>query len=308
MYCYQFCRILLYKLSCYCSSIYQNYVTSRHFSDGGCDKVIFTSEITGEPSPEIEWLKDNVVVSTTSNMILSCSENVYTLVIQRASVEDSGKYTIKARNAYGQCSATSSLNVLALIEEPAKVIVMDKSAAAASMHEHFSASAIHMASAMQEASFSSSSMAEVKFASMSATSMSTMTSESMLAMSSSSMMEMSSHSQIEGSSMRAITQHLKGTPPKIEALPEDISIEKGKVLTVACAFSGDPLPEIVWSRSGRTLPTEEESNRFHIETTDDLTTLIITSVKENDAGAYTLKLSNELGSDTATVNISIRSM
>eukprot|EP00061_Rhincodon_typus_P019056 g48497.t1 len=37
-----------------------------------------------------------------------------------------------------------------------------------------------------------------------------------------------------------------GTSPKIEALPSDITIEKGKVLTVACAFSGDPMPEVKW--------------------------------------------------------------
>ncbi|KAI1898254.1 hypothetical protein AGOR_G00070440 [Albula goreensis] len=221
--------------------------------------VIFTCEIIGEPIPEIEWLKDSVVVSSTSNIKLSSSKNVHTLEICNASVSDSGKYTIKARNSYGQCSSTSSLNVLALVEEPAKMVVMEKSATAASMHESFSASAMHMASSVQEASFSSSSMAEVKFASMSASSMSSMTSESMLKMSSSSIMEMSSHSQLEGSSMTAITHHLEGAPPKIEALPEDISIEKGKVLTVACAFSGEPKPEIEWTRSGRTLPGEEKA-------------------------------------------------
>uniref|UniRef100_A0A673JKG4 Ig-like domain-containing protein n=1 Tax=Sinocyclocheilus rhinocerous TaxID=307959 RepID=A0A673JKG4_9TELE len=94
---------------------------------------------------------------------------------------------------------------------------------------------------------------------------------------------------------------------RAQSLPEDISIETGKVLTVACAFSGEPVPRIEWSRGGKKLPGEEESSRFHIETTEDLTTLIITGVKESDAGTYTLKLSNEHGSDMATVTISIRS-
>lgn len=101
---------------------------------------------------------------------------------------------------------------------------------------------------------------------------------------------------------------LQGLAPRIEALPEDISIEAGKVLTVACAFLGEPIPHIEWSRAGKILPTAEESGRFHIETTEDLTTLIIAGVKESDAGVYTLKLSNEHGSDTATVTISIRSL
>lgn len=79
-------------------------------------------------------------------------------------------------------------------------------------------------------------------------------------------------------------------------------------MTIACAFSGEPSPHIEWSRGGRKLSTAEEGGRFHIETTEDLTTLIITSVKSSDAGVYTLKLSNEHGSDMATVNISVRSL
>lgn len=97
-----------------------------------------------------------------------------------------------------------------------------------------------------------------------------------------------------------------GSAPRIEALPEDISIEPGKVLTVACAFSGDA-KHIQWSRSGKTIEVIA-GGRFHIETTEDLTTLIITGVKAEDAGTYTLKLSNEFGSDSATVHISIRSV
>lgn len=75
---------------------------------------------------------------------------------------------------------------------------------------------------------------------------------------------------------------------------------------MAGAFSGDPTPTIQWVRSGRPLPSGED--RYHVETTGDLTTLMISGVKEDDAGAYTLKLSNELGSDSATVNVHIRSM
>lgn len=90
-------------------------------------------------------------------------------------------------------------------------------------------------------------------------------------------------------------------------MPQDISIASGKVLTVACAFTGDPVPNVEWSHLGRIL-SREESERLQIETTEDTTTLIISGIKEKDGGAYTLKLSNELGSDTATINVSIRSM
>merc|ERR1712042_359179 len=103
--------------------------------------------------------------------------------------------------------------------------------------------------------------------------------------SSSSMMMKKEIHTMEGSTFRSIS-----CAPRIEALPEDISIETGKVLTVTCAFSGDAR-NIEWVRSGKTIEVTP-GGRFHIETQEDLTTLIITGVKQEDAGAYTLKLSN----------------
>uniref|UniRef100_A0A8C9TJ71 Ig-like domain-containing protein n=1 Tax=Scleropages formosus TaxID=113540 RepID=A0A8C9TJ71_SCLFO len=76
---------------------------SQNVNEG--QNVIFTCEITGDPTPEIEWLKNNVLVSAI------VSELIFHY-IKEASISDSGKYTVKAKNMYGQCSATASLNVL----------------------------------------------------------------------------------------------------------------------------------------------------------------------------------------------------
>lgn len=100
----------------------------------------------------------------------------------------------------------------------------------------------------------------------------------------------------------------QGVPPKIEALPSDISIDEGKVLTLSCAFSGEPAPEITWYCRGRKITSQDQQGRFHIETSEDLTTLIIMDVQKNDGGLYTLNLGNEFGTDSATVNINIRSI
>lgn len=113
---------------------------SQNVNEG--QNVLFSCEISGEPSPEIEWFKNNLPVSLSYECILkkienimspsndfhaifllfkisisskvsvSRSRNVYTLEIRNASVSDSGKYTIKAKNFRGQCSATASLTVL----------------------------------------------------------------------------------------------------------------------------------------------------------------------------------------------------
>ncbi|TMS06778.1 Titin [Larimichthys crocea] len=307
---------------------------SQNVNEG--ENVKFTCEIEGDASSEVEWLKDNMTISVTSNIRLSRSKNVFTLEIREATVADSGKYTIKAKNQFGQCSATSSLNVLT--EESTKMIIVEQRAsseAAAGMLKGLSASSVSMeAASMQASSYSSSSRsaaaAEYSFESTSASSMSAMTAGSMTAgsmmagsmmagsmmagsmvsmSSSSQMIEMSTHSHVEASSssMRALTTGVKrGVPPKIEALPQNVNAEPGKTLTVAGVFSGDPTPSVQWVRSGRTLPNGDE--RYHVENTAELSTLVISAVKEGDAGAYTLRLSNELGFDTATVNVHIRSM
>lgn len=283
---------------------------SQNVNEG--QNVLFSCEISGEPSPDIEWFKNNLPISVSSNVSVSRSRNVYTLEIRNASVSDSGKYTIKAKNFRGQCSATASLTVFPLVEEPSREVVL-KTSGDTSLQGSFSSQSVQMSASKQEASFSSfssssaSSMTEMKFASMSAQSMSS-TQESFVEMSSSSFMGKSSMTQLESSASRMLKAGGRGIPPKIEALPSDISIDEGKVLTVACAFTGEPTPEITWSCRGREIQNQEQQGRFHIENTDDLTTLIIMDVQKQDGGLYTLHLGNEFGSDSATVNINIRSM
>uniref|UniRef100_A0A4X2LKI9 Ig-like domain-containing protein n=1 Tax=Vombatus ursinus TaxID=29139 RepID=A0A4X2LKI9_VOMUR len=283
---------------------------SQNVNEG--QNVLFSCEISGDPTPEIEWFKNNMPISVSSNVRVSRSKNAYSLEIRNAAITDSGKYTVKAKNFHGQCSATASLTVLPLVEEPPKEVVL-RTSDDTSMQGIFSSQSVQMSASKQEASFSSfsssstSSMTEMKFASMSAQSMSSMK-ESFVEMSSSSSMGKSSMTQLESSTSRMLKAGIRGIPPKIEALPSDISIDEGKVLTLACAFTGEPTPEITWSYGGRKIQNQEQQGRFHIETTDDLTTLIIMDVQKKDGGLYTLSLGNEFGSDSATVNINIRSI
>uniref|UniRef100_A0ACB8G056 Uncharacterized protein n=1 Tax=Sphaerodactylus townsendi TaxID=933632 RepID=A0ACB8G056_9SAUR len=278
---------------------------SQNVDEGQC--VLLTCEVSGDPSPEIEWFKDNQPVALSSSIQVNRSKNVYSLAIKNAAVSDSGKYTVKAKNYHGQCSATASLTVLPLIEEPPKEVVL-RTSGDASMQGSFSSQSLHMSASKQEASFSSSSsssMTEMKFASMSAKSMSSMQ-ESFVEMSSSSVMGKSSLTQLESSTSKMVKSGMRGIPPKIEALPNDISIEEGKVLTVSCAFSGEPIPDITWSCRGKDISSQD--GRFHIETCEDLTTLIIMDVQKNDGGLYTLNLENDFGNDSAIVNINVRSI
>lgn len=81
----------------------------------------------------------------------------------------------------------------------------------------------------------------------------------------------------------------------------------GQTLTLSGTFSGEPAPSVQWIHSGQSLPPDE-GERHRVENGPDTSVLMISTVKAADAGAYTLKLTNEFGSDTATVNVHIRSI
>lgn len=100
------------------------------------------------------------------------------------------------------------LRSTALIEESPKEVVLRRSGEA-SMQESFSSQSIQMSASKQEASFSSSSMTEMKFASMSAKSMSSMK-ESFVEMSSSSITGKSSLTQMESSTSSLLKSGTRG--------------------------------------------------------------------------------------------------
>lgn len=50
-------------------------------------------------------------IQSTLDLRLNHTGNVFSLEISKATLEDSGKYTIRAKNKFGQCSATASLLV-----------------------------------------------------------------------------------------------------------------------------------------------------------------------------------------------------
>lgn len=290
------------KMCCVCESSVKEvvwYVNGRrlsqssrfemHYSEGSCSLLIHDLA----DSDQGEYICEMTSEGGVSKSSFSFSGQVFQSIRMKVTAYREQQLALKATSGSMMASHKESSTAMSSSMMMKKEMhMMEESSSFTSSSQQA------MMSSMMESSSFSSMAAEMKFETMSMSSMSSMASET-YAMSSSSLTEMASH--MEGSTFRPI-----GCAPRIEALPEDISIEPGKVLTVACAFSGDA-KHIEWSRSGRTIEVTA-GGRFHIETSEDLTTLIITGVREEDAGTYTLKLSNELGSDTATVHISIRSV
>ena len=55
------------------------------------------------------WHKDNQVIADTNVKIISMSERISTLIIEKVSANDSGNYTCNVRNTFGNDEHTISL-------------------------------------------------------------------------------------------------------------------------------------------------------------------------------------------------------
>lgn len=82
-------------------------------------------------------------------------------------------------------------------------------------------------------------------------------------------------------------------PPSITNAPiERVHVEVGKDLTLTCNASGDPQPNITWTKDG--VPMSFSSDAFH--------QFRLTDVQSEDSGSYKCTASNGYGSDATTVS------
>ncbi len=84
------------------------------------------------------------------------------------------------------------------------------------------------------------------------------------------------------------------TPQVIGSLPPKIEAVQGTKVVIPCKVSGHPRPEITFLKDKKDVMTLDDKARFHIEQ-DDKTgevRLIITDVKEEDQGKYTIRAKN----------------
>ena len=84
------------------------------------------------------------------------------------------------------------------------------------------------------------------------------------------------------------------TPPVIGSLPPKIEAVQGTTVVIPCKVSGTPKPEITFLRDKKDVLTSDDKARFRVEQ-DDKTgevRLVITDVKEDDQGKYTIRAKN----------------
>ena len=79
------------------------------FNEG--DEVSLTVTILGKPSPEVQWYKDELNVSKSSNVNTLVKGDQYTLTIYSAKPSDSGVYKCVAKSKMGTATRTFTIHI-----------------------------------------------------------------------------------------------------------------------------------------------------------------------------------------------------
>ena len=98
-----------------------------------------------------------------------------------------------------------------------------------------------------------------------------------------------------------VTVQVEYQGPKITKPLEDTTVTITETVTLECKFTGIPNPTPTWNISGATV---EETDKYHIETKEDTSTLEIRSVTVDDTEmTYTCKVTNPFGEDSTTARL-----
>ncbi|CAH1103156.1 unnamed protein product [Psylliodes chrysocephalus] len=79
-----------------------------------------------------------------------------------------------------------------------------------------------------------------------------------------------------------------------------IKVRAGEPININIPLSGAPAPKCEWSKNKITVP---ESNRIYTETTSENTRFRVEASNRDDTGTYTIRASNEYGTDEADIEV-----
>uniref|UniRef100_A0AC34GPF1 Twitchin n=1 Tax=Panagrolaimus sp. ES5 TaxID=591445 RepID=A0AC34GPF1_9BILA len=86
-------------------------------------------------------------------------------------------------------------------------------------------------------------------------------------------------------------------------LARDLTVMAGEPAKILIPYAASPRPEIIWSRNG--IPFDERDKRAEIESSDYLTQLSYKKAERTDAGTFTIRMENDLGSDSVEVRFKV---
>ena len=93
--------------------------------------------------------------------------------------------------------------------------------------------------------------------------------------------------------------------PQFTIKPNDLDLKTDNTATISCAFNGQPAPSIVWRKDGELITSNK---RRKITSCGTSSVLEVISLEHEDKGVYSCFATNQLGSDSASMTLSLHGM
>ncbi len=88
--------------------------------------------------------------------------------------------------------------------------------------------------------------------------------------------------------------------PRIDKMSlKTITVKAGQPVNIDVSYLAAPLPYVSWSLAGK----EVKDDRFSFSLTDRVANLSLKASKRQDTGKYTIKMTNDTGSDSADIEV-----
>ncbi|KPI92735.1 Hemicentin-2 [Papilio xuthus] len=95
-------------------------------------------------------------------------------------------------------------------------------------------------------------------------------------------------------------------PSKFVDTPTEVSVDKGRSITLSCQARGEPEPRLIWYRNGELITEDEESDKYRVMTKYNSQgfegLLTISSLEAEDSGVYTCEAIQESPHDSSCAN------
>lgn len=91
--------------------------------------------------------------------------------------------------------------------------------------------------------------------------------------------------------------------PKITTDVKEFETKIQSTAILEAKVIGDPLPDIIWFKNDEEI---HENERIKVMFEDEIAAIVIKNVEVEDEGEYKVFAKNDLGSDTETINLSIK--